>query len=121
MKVDIVAAVLMAFMEERPFWKGTEKQLYDELTRFKDDPMNEIPVIRAIVKLKGTEHGGFSDVTPLMLEKLRKAAHEQAKLNTYTWIAPGHVLALLAAIDELEAALADTTARAIRTNLTSED
>jgi hypothetical protein len=58
--------------------------------------------------------GGFIDIAPLMLEKLREAARAEQRKNTYTWIAPGHVLALLDTIDELEAALADTTAKAIR-------
>ena len=48
----IVAAVMVAFMEDRPFWKGNEKQLYDELTRFKDDPMNETRIIHAMAKLE---------------------------------------------------------------------
>ena len=61
--------------------------------------------------------GGFIDIAPLMLEKLRKSAREQATLNTYTWIAPGHVLALLDTIDELEAALTDTTAKLMRQTL----
>ena len=61
--------------------------------------------------------GGFIDIAPLILEKLRKAAHEQAKLNTFTWIAPGHVLALLDTIDELEKALADMSAKLIRAAL----
>ena len=49
----IVAAVLTAFMEDRPFWEGTEKQLYDELTRFKDDPVNNTRIIHAMAKLEG--------------------------------------------------------------------
>jgi hypothetical protein len=62
---------------------------------------------------------GFIDIAPTMLAKLRQDAREQEKLNTYTWIAPGHVLALLDTIDELEAALADTTAKLIRLNVES--
>ena len=58
--------------------------------------------------------GGFIDIAPLMLEKLRDAARKKQSENAYTWITPGHVLALLDTIDELEAALADTTARAIQ-------
>ncbi len=48
----IVAAVMVAFMEDRPFWQGTEKQLYDELTRFKNDPMNQTRIIRAMARLE---------------------------------------------------------------------
>jgi hypothetical protein len=58
------------------------------------------------------------DTDPVMLARLRKDAREQEKLNTYTWIAPGHVLALLDTIGELDAALANTTAKAIRSALT---
>lgn len=60
------------------------------------------------------ETGGFIDTAPVVREKLRKSAREQAKLNTYTWIAPGHVLALLDTVDELDDALTDTAAKAIR-------
>jgi hypothetical protein len=61
--------------------------------------------------------GGFIDIGPLMLEKLREAARAEQRNNSYTWIAPGHVLALLDTIDELETALADTTATLIRERL----
>jgi hypothetical protein len=51
--VDIVAAVLVAFMEQRGSnWSGTEKQLYDELTKFKNDKVNITAITKAILKLK---------------------------------------------------------------------
>lgn len=43
------------------------------------------------------------DTVPNMLARLRRSAHEQQKRDTYTWIAPGHVLAVIDTIGELEA------------------
>jgi hypothetical protein len=79
------------------------------------DRCNTDPAEAMRAKYEAT--GGFVDVDRPTLERLRKAAREQEKVDTYTWIAPGHVLAMIDTIGELEGALADTTARAIRAAL----
>lgn len=48
----VVAAVLVAFMENRPSWKGTATELHNELTKFKNDYVNEENIVKAFLKLK---------------------------------------------------------------------
>ena len=101
----------LRFLVEETKWKSVDRDNMEFEGRVTYYQLDE-----ARAALKGNGKWQLGSSTSLGLAKGR-GRREQAKLDTYTWIAPGHVLALLDTIEELEEERARLAVKTIRAAL----